>query len=432
MMPFIEVPAFVQGMIGLCIVLLLFATVMNAVLEMYHRHFKYVYSLAAIAVVLYGSFQVICDICSHMNTQIDFLNRMEDRFGQIPVWVFAAAIPGITAIELLIFSKNQKWGKENITPVSIKEAIDDLPEGICCYEPSGQIMMKNNRMEDICRAYTGEPLLNAVSFRQAVYADENSGDENSMENETILVLNEDKVFSISDKPFSEEEPMLRVMTAADITEQYRNTQRLRAQQELVVKLNEELSEYGKQIVSSITAREVLNAKVKLHDELGANLLAIKRYILNGGTTEERIAIENILRKNLQYLKNETVVKEMDEYAVILDTAAKLDMKITVHGELTETEPQRHVIVTGIHECLTNTIRHAGGDELTVTLEEETESLIARFTNNGKAPEKEIKARGGLALLRALTEECGGTMQILSEPDFELILKLPKERTNYVI
>lgn len=226
--------------------------------------------------------------------------------------------------------------------------------------------------------------------------------------------------------------MLRVMTATDITEQYKNTQRLKAQQELVVKLNKELSEYGKQIVSSITAREVLNAKVKLHDELGANLLAIKRYILNGGTTEERIAIENILRKNLQYLKNETTVKEKDEYAVILDTAEKLDMKIKVIGELTETEPQRHVIVTGIHECLTNTIRHAGGDELTVTLEEDSNMLIARFKNNGKAPEDEIKERGGLALLKALTEENGGTMQILSKPEFELIIKLPKEEINHAM
>jgi len=183
---------------------------------------------------------------------------------------------------------------------------------------------------------------------------------------------------------------------------------------------------------TVKGEEVLNAKVKIHDELGANLLAIKRYILNGGTAEERIAIENILHRNLQYLKNETSAKEKDEYAVILDTAAKLDMKIKVVGDLTEAEPQRYVIVTGIHECLTNTIRHARGDELTVILEEDGEFLTAVFTNNGKAPKDEIKERGGLALLRALTEESGGTMQILSKPAFELIIKLPKEGTTHVM
>jgi len=400
---------------------------MNVVIETKHRHFRYVPILVIISVLLYGLFQCICDICSHMNTQYSFLNRLENTVEQTPLGLFVLLILGITAIEVFVFRQNQKWNKSNITPFSIKEAIDNLPVGICCYEPNGQVMMKNNRMEKICLAYTGESLLNAVSFRDAIYSN-----CNDTEGETVITLKDDRVFSISDNAFSDEEPVLRVMTAVEITEQYENTRRLKAQQELVVKLNKELSEYGKQIVSSITAKEVLNAKVKIHDELGANLLAIKRYILNGGTAEERIAIENILHRNLQYLKNETSAKEKDEYAVILDTAAKLDMKIKVVGDLTEAEPQRYVIVTGIHECLTNTIRHARGDELTVILEEDGEFLTAVFTNNGKAPKDEIKERGGLALLRALTEESGGTMQILSKPAFELIIKLPKEGTTHVM
>lgn len=427
MIIFAELPAFAQGLVGLCIVILLFITIMNIILEINHRHFKYGYFLVLIAVLLYGMFQCICDICSHMNTSYTFLNHVEDSFRQMPIWFLVFIIFGITAIEVFILKQNKKWKKYNITPASMKEAIDNLPVGICCYEPNGQVMMKNNRMENICCDYTGEFLLNAVLFRDALLSNNSFS-----EKETMIRLNVDKVFSISDNQFSEEEPMLRMMTATDVTEQYKKTQRLKAQQETVVKLNKELRDYGKQIVSSITAQEVLMAKVKIHDELGANLLAIKKYILNGGAVEERIAIENILRQNLQYLKNETEEKAKDEYAVILDTAEKLDMKIKVIGEVTETEPQRHVIVTGIHECLTNTIRHAGGDELTVILEEDATMLLAKFTNNGKAPEHEVKEKGGLVLLGALAEECGGTIEIISKPKFELMLKLPKEVTNHVM
>lgn len=423
----VELPAFAQGLIGLYIVLLLFASVMSIILEVNHRHIKYVPILVVIAAVLYGMFQCICDICSHMNTQYNFLNNIEDYFGRMPLSLLAFLLVGITAIEIIIFRQNHKWEKENITPSSIKEAVDNLPVGICCYEPDGQVMMKNNMMENICLAYTGESLLNAVSFSNVLFLN-----NNHIEKEAVIVLKDNRVFSVTDNKFSDDESLLRVMTATDITKQYNNTKRLREQQEIVVKLNKELSAYGKQIVSSITAREVLNAKVKLHDELGANLLTIKRYILNGGVVEERNAIENILRMNLQYLKNETSVAEKDEYAVIIDTAEKLDMKINVIGELTSRQPQRHVIVTGIHECLTNTIRHAGGDELTVILEEASNMLIVKFTNNGKAPESEIKEMGGLVLLRAITEECEGTIQILSKPEFELILKLPKEVTSNVL
>lgn len=421
MIPFVDLPASIQGTIGLYIVLLFFSTGLILIQEIYHRYYKHVSGLALLLVVLYVMFQCICDTCSHMRAIVPVLRITNELFEQIPTMILVLFLMAITVLEVGINSQIQTWKKANISPASIKEAIDDLPVGICCYEPNGQVMMKNNRMEALCREYTGESLLNAVAFRNVLYAEQDQTDR-----DVILPLTDGTVVSVSDNTFSEEEPLLRIMMAADITEQYKNTQTLAKQQELVATLNKELSEYGKQIVSSTTAKEVLNAKVKLHDELGANLLAIKRYILNGGTTEERIAIENILYKNLQYLKNETGVQEKDEYAVILDTAAKLDIKITIVGELTESEAQRHVIVTGIHECLTNTIRHAGGDELTVVLEEEDTMLIAHFTNNGKAPEKEINERGGLAMLRALTEECGGSMQILTRPGFELILKLPKE------
>lgn len=427
MISFAELPAIAQGIVGLFIVLLLFATVMNIILEIKHHYFNYIAILVLIGIVLYVMFQCICDICSHMNTLYKFLNQVEDYFGRMSIVSLVLLLLGITAMEVFVLIRNKKWEKANITPSSIKEAIDNLPVGICCYEPNGQVMMKNNIMENLCLAYTGEALLNAVSFRDKLYAN-----DDYTEKETIVVLNNGEVFSISDNKFSDEEPILRIMTATDITEQYNNTRRLKEQREVVIKLNKELSDYGKQIVSAITDREVLKAKVKLHDELGANLLAIKRFILNGGTTEERIAIENILRNNIQYLKDENNVKEKDEYIVILDTAAKLDMKVEVIGELTETEPQRHVIVTGIHECLTNTIRHAGGDKLTVILEEDANMLIAKFTNNGKTPESEIKERGGLALFRALTEECGGTMQIIWNPQFELILKLPREVAKHVV
>lgn len=427
MITFAEIPPFMQGLVGLIVVLLFFATVVNAVLEVSHRHYTYVCSLAVIALVLYCLFQCICDICSHMNTLYEFLNRMEDSLGKTPVWVPAVMLLGVAAAEVYIFRRNVSWRKDNITPSSIREAIDNLPAGICCYEPTGQVMMKNNTMEYISRSCTGESLLNALAFRNAI-----ASEPERTEGEAIRVLVDKRVFSVSDKPFSGNGSELRIMTATDITAQYEHTERLRAKQELVVRLNRELSEYGKQIVSSITAREVLNAKVKLHDELGANLLAVKRYILQGGTDEERTAIENILRKNLRYLKNETVVKEKDEYAVILDTAAKLDMKIRVIGSLTETEPFRHVIVTGIHECLTNTIRHAGGDELTVVLTTDADKVTATFTNNGRAPEQKITERGGLALLRALAGECGGTIRIQSEPRFELTIVLPKEDDSHGI
>ena len=53
-------------------------------------------------------------------------------------------------------------------------------------------------------------------------------------------------------------------------------------------------------------------------------------------------------------------------------------------------------------------------------------LTAIFTNNGDLPTGEIQEKGGLKLLRALTERAGGQMTVSAEPDLSITIELPKE------
>lgn len=363
--------------------------------------------------------QVIFDIVSDTYVEGPFLN-VEKALEEVPYIYPVVILAVITIVELGMFLYNRKWTENNITAGSIKEAIDNLPIGVCCYEPNGQIVLKNHQVEKICREYTGEPLLNAVTFLYEITAG-----SRQIEKDNIIKLNSGAVYTFYDRVLMEKDDNLRMLSIVDITEQYQNTKTLEEKQRTVAKLNEELVLYGKQIVESIAAKEILDAKVKIHDELGANLLASKKYILSGGSEEERETIEAVLRSNLQYLKQETENAVTDEFAVILDTAQKLDIKLNIIGKMTDLEPQRHIIVTGIHECLTNTIRHARGDELTIRIDETESEIMVEFTNNGKAPEKEISERGGLVLLRSLAEKNGGSMRIDSVPRFVLTLQLKK-------
>lgn len=53
-------------------------------------------------------------------------------------------------------------------------------------------------------------------------------------------------------------------------------------------------------------------------------------------------------------------------------------------------------------------------------------LQVRFCNNGAPPKQKIIEGGGLSALRLQVEEAGGSMQILSAPQFVLILLIPEE------
>lgn len=420
MTSFINLPPYIQSVIGVYSVIVLWASATIIVSEVRHKHWKGFVCIVPISIGLYFVTQcVFYNIHNELETD-GITKKIIDTFGGFPWLAIAVVLLIIGILEGKVFKNNRKWVREHITATSIKEAIDNLPVGICCYEPNGQIVLKNYRMEKICREYTGKPLLNAV-----IFLDEVISRSKQTEKGDIIQLSNGEVFTFSDRVLKDKNSNLRMLSLADITEQYKNTETLEEKQHLVTKLNEELVLYGRQIVDSITAREILNAKVKIHDELGVNLLASKHYILSGGTEEERKTIENALHRNLQYLKQEKENAVTDEYAVILETANKLDIKLNLKGKLTDTEPGRHIIVTGIHECLTNTIRHAMGDELTIKLEETESELKAEFTNNGNAPENEIQERGGLLLLRTLVEKYNGTMEIDSAPKFVLRLALKK-------
>lgn len=419
MTAFRNLPSLVQSAMGLYFVLLFLGSAIIICSEVLNRHWKGIVCITPVSILLYFGMECIFDFFSETYVRGD-LRSLEDGFLQLPWIVSMVVLVGFSILESYLFRINRRWRVQHITAMSVKEAMDDLPIGICCYEKNGQILLKNHKIETICRAYTGKALLNAVTFRKALTVNGIETDKG-----TLIQLKNGEVFEVLDRPLNEKNTNLRMLSIVDVTEQYQSTKTLEEKQQEASRLNEELVSYGKQVIESITAREILEAKVKIHDEIGTNLLASKRYILSGGSIEERDAIETILHRNLQYLKQEIAYVPSDEYAVILDAADKLDIRLNVSGALPETEPLRHILVTGIHECLTNTIRHARGDELTVVIEETDGMITARYTNNGNAPEKEIEERGGLAMLRSLVEKHGGVMRTDFAPRFLLTLQLRK-------
>ena len=83
-----------------------------------------------------------------------------------------------------------------------------------------------------------------------------------------------------------------------------------------------------------------------------------------------------------------------------------------------------LFVQAAAEALTNAISHAHAKNLYMALQSDAENYTARFTNDGDAP-KEITEGGGLGSLRRKLEDEGGTMRVLTEPQFALVITLPK-------
>ena len=78
-----------------------------------------------------------------------------------------------------------------------------------------------------------------------------------------------------------------------------------------------------------------------------------------------------------------------------------------------------ILANAVFECITNTARHADGDELYITVSGDGAFFTARIGNNGRPPKAEIVEGGGLSSLRRITEMAGGSMKTESFPRFLL-------------
>lgn len=85
----------------------------------------------------------------------------------------------------------------------------------------------------------------------------------------------------------------------------------------------------------------------------------------------------------------------------------------------------------MRECLSNGVRHAGATELWIELREEDHAVSIRITNDGTPPESEVVPKGGLHNLYRYVLDCGGRMELQSNPSFALTVTLPQEKEAMV-
>ncbi len=353
---------------------------------------------------------------------------LKNFFLNLPPWVLIPAILGLIAIMVLLLRRTLRFGGRNITPGSVKEAVDSLPEGICCFRPWGRIVLANTAMEALCRRATGEILTNGRDFRESLASGQLRPGCRLTDNggETLLVLPDGSAHSFREQNFDWEGEPLTVLLAANVTEAYRKTLALEEQNRRLTELNRQLAARNREIVDLTIQSEILAARVRLHDAMGEDLLAMKKLLLEGDEPEATETVRRRLRRSVSFLRDNSEYQAADEFAVLMQTAERLGVRVELEGVLPKEEPFRRVVATGLHECLTNLLRHAHGNLLRMELRAQGDKLTVIYTGNGEPPKEPVRETGGLRILRTLTEQVGGSMAISTEPSFTVTLTLNKE------
>lgn len=335
----------------------------------------------------------------------------------IPNWVLCLSMT-VVAVALCIVHNYIRYEKYNlISRNSIKEAIDRLPMGISIYNHSGVLLLTNRTMNDIAFTLLGDEVKNAFVFEQSL-------EEKRIveESDTILYINDAYwIFQKREITLSHGASAYE-MIATNITEEYKINLTLREESVVLSKYNQDLRRYRNNIVKVTADEEILNAKIKIHDELGELLLVTKNMQENATSAEKESLIrswDTTYKQLRNYEAQEETVSFIDD---IKEAASSIGVSIITHGEI----PNLPIINTMIHECLTNTIKHGKGNEMTIISSLDGRYFILSCSNNGELA-KTYKFKGGLKSLQDLAKKYDGKLEIVKGDRFTIQLSIPKER-----
>ena len=367
---------------------------------------------------------VLADGFSKMNEGLQYKEWLP-----LPMWLLWCVIFAADFLLIWDIAGLYRQGKQALSRDSVKQALDMLPSGICYFTPSGSVKLCNRQMDSLFRTIAQSDLQTLAELQDALSdCDACSGIICLSKERQTYLFPDGKAWRYRQTEVKESDGTTYTEAVfSDITELYNKNLELKAQIKRLNAISRELKWLSDNALILTREKEVLSAKTKLHDYMGAGLIAMRQILRHNQTEEAANAIE-LLRQAVSAIKNDnTYPQGRSELDGFMHDAEAIGIKVNLSGELPEQEELRCVMILAMRECLTNSVRHAGATALHVAVEKNGDSISMKITNDGKAPETEVVPKGGLHNLYRHIADCGGTMEIQWKPVFVLTVVLPETK-----
>ena len=330
--------------------------------------------------------------------------------------------------------------KKNTSAKMIKKAIDSYPGGICFSALDGRVILVNEKMNQLVLELTGHTILNAKTAWEELTnfanngkaekltqswlpKDTNNGDE-GIRQQLFFRFSDGLIWRFEMKFLDSNTVQVE---AAEITELYRLSEEL---YENTIRL-QEIQKRQKALLDSIVEinlnKEILAAKMHIHDELGHCLLATTKAI-----TEDRLA-ENadVLRENwnsaihdFSNISTVWTVPDSSLQSELMQVAELIGCKVTFLGEQPKSRKALQLLYAAVREALTNAVRHADATKLTVKIKQDKQRYHIEISDNGGVSVSSITEGNGLSALRQRLEQEGATLKVLCDNSVSLLVDIP--------
>jgi two-component system sensor histidine kinase UhpB len=196
--------------------------------------------------------------------------------------------------------------------------------------------------------------------------------------------------------------------------------------------------------------ERLRVSQELHDEIGQTLTAIMleaERAAGGDPAQASKALTSVARAvrdsldEVRRIARELRPEALDDLGLVnalialcsrVDAQGDFRVRRNLQGKLPDMQPEIELVIYRVvQESLSNALRHAGADAVTVSLRSDAENLVLSVTDDGKGMPAELpRGTAGIAGMRERALLVGGRLSIDSQPgegtEIQLVVPLNGE------
>ena len=313
----------------------------------------------------------------------------------------------------------------------IRNAINTYPDGICFAATDGRPILANKKINDVCYELTGHTITNATAMWQTLMLKSlPQSHEDTKEVESILCKIENgTVWQFQRRLLQVNKSQITQYEASDITDLYEYRNRLEENNRRVAELHNRQRELLRNIVQNNLDKELLSAKMRIHDVFGRLLIMTKNVLTEDNDEQSEWELFSAWENVIADMENAAVVTETREVSPqkeLIQVADLIGCRVEFQGRQPPERKALLLLYAAIREALTNAVKHAGADKLTISVSENNGRYDVEIRNNGRAVNPPIQEGGGLSSLRKRLEQDGATMSYRYNDSVTLILTIPKE------
>ena len=307
---------------------------------------------------------------------------------------------------------------------AIKESFDNLPAVVCIFSPKGLVRLMNRRMLAVGSWLLGSGIQTLGELQvvlkhppETVTKDAAMPSVYHFPDGSALRFSENEIVDRDGQHYTE-------IIAADVSELMAVRAQLNAENARLDAANEALRKLGEEIADIVREEEILNMKIRVHDDIGYSLLSVRRAYWQCKDMEELHTLAEQWRTTIRLLHTDIPEASTDALDHAQLRAKELGAEVALTGTFPKDSAAQELFSLAIRECTSNCIRHAGGRRIFADCRLAQTTAVLTITNDGKLPEAPISEGGGLSGLRRRVEQAQGTMEIQSRPRFALTIELP--------